>query len=104
MSHSHGHGCSHQASNSDLSAETGIEHSLYDKILIDDVVVLNEETNDSGKNIIKPYVERLDFSKYVLSDSDPELLVNVPFNGTVKLKGLIVIGPDNESHPKRLKL
>lgn len=104
MAHSHGHGCSHQASDSDLSTETGVEYSLYERILIDEVVCLNEEVEDSGKTIFKPYEKRLDFNNFVISDLDRELLINIPFTGTVKLKGLIIIGPDSELHPKHIKL
>ena len=101
--HDHNQTCSHEADNED-SLEMGIEYSLYQKIDIENLQVLNEEVEGSGKTIFKPYDERLDFSRYVNSDVDEELLINIPFTGHVKLKGIIIMGADDESHPKRLRL
>lgn len=104
MPHSHDHGCSHEASSSDHSPEMGIEYSLYQKIDMENLEVLNEETEGTGKTIFKPFEERLDFSRFVISDADEELLINIPFTGNVKLKGIIIIGADDETHPKRLRM
>lgn len=104
MPHSHDHGCAHEASNIDHSPEMGIEYSLYQKIDMENLEVLNEETEGSGKTVFKPYEERLDFSRFVTSDADEELLINIPFTGNVKLKGVIILGADDETHPKRLRM
>lgn len=42
--------------------------------------------------------------KYVKSDVDQELLFNIPFNGCVKLKSIVLIGGDEGSHPLKLRL
>lgn len=42
--------------------------------------------------------------KFVDSDIDEELLFYIPFTGSVKLKGVVVIGGENEHHPKELRL
>lgn len=52
----------------------------------------------------KAYENRLDSDKFVESDIDPELLFNIPFTGNVKLKGLIIIGSNNEEHPRSVRL
>ncbi|XP_055712937.1 PITH domain-containing protein CG6153 isoform X1 [Phlebotomus papatasi] len=57
-----------------------------------------------GKFIFRSYEERFDVDKYVESDADPELLFNIPFSGNVKLKSIIVMGADNNSHPNKLRL
>lgn len=42
--------------------------------------------------------------KSVKSDSDCELLFNIPFTGSLKLKSIVVIGPNDETHPAKMKL
>lgn len=42
--------------------------------------------------------------QFVQSDADQELLFNIPFTGNVKLKGIIIIGADDDTHPNKVKL
>lgn len=104
MAHSHDHGnCAHEASEIDVDPlEMGIQYSLYEKIDFLNLEVLN--SNQDPKNVFKSYENRLDFEKYVESDCDEELLFNIPFTGNVKLKAVLLIGPDDGSHPKKMKL
>uniref|UniRef100_A0A8W7P014 PITH domain-containing protein n=1 Tax=Anopheles coluzzii TaxID=1518534 RepID=A0A8W7P014_ANOCL len=102
--HSHGGGCEHEALGIENELEIGIHYSLYEKIDMNNVECLNEELEGSGKTVFKPYNERLNHDKYVKSDADEELLFNIPFTGNVKLKGIIIIGADNETHPKKMRL
>lgn len=48
--------------NHDDSPEMGIQYSLYEKIDKENLQCLNEATEGSGKNIFKPWENRLDFS------------------------------------------
>ncbi|XP_064540512.1 PITH domain-containing protein GA19395 [Drosophila montana] len=103
-SHGHGHGCSHEATDIDNALEMGIEYSLYTKIDLENTECLNEEDDGSGKTVFKPYEKRLDTSKFVQSDADEELLFNIPFTGNIKLKGIIIRGANDNSHPNKVKL
>lgn len=104
MPHSHDHGgCAHEASELDVDPlEMGIQYSLYEKIDFLNLEVLN--SNDEPKNVFKSYENRLDFELYVESDCDEELLFNIPFTGNIKLKAVKLIGPDDGSHPKKMRL
>ena len=53
--------------------------------------------------MFKPWERRLDKRDFVESDADEELLINIPFNGDVKLKGLIVIGGEDDTHPDKVE-
>uniref|UniRef100_A0A069DQI4 Putative thioredoxin-like protein n=2 Tax=Triatominae TaxID=70999 RepID=A0A069DQI4_9HEMI len=99
----HGHGCDGDHDH-DETPEMGLQYSLYSKIDIDNLQCLNEAVEDSGKAIFKPWEERLNFEKFVESDADEELLINIPFTGNIKLKGIIVIGGEDQSHPSKMKL
>ena len=64
-SHSGGHGHSH--SHEDLEgAERGNLFSLYLKIDTEKVECLNEESEGSGKDVFKPWDQRLDTEKVYL--------------------------------------
>ncbi|KAI1287690.1 PITH domain-containing protein [Halotydeus destructor] len=82
----------------------GVEFSLYAKVDLDKVECLNELVDGSGKTIFKPWNERLSNEDFVESDADEELLIKVPFTGNVKLKGIIIRGLDDDSHPSRVRL
>jgi len=108
MGHNHGHGgcggCCSEGDHADDSPEMGIEYSLYTKIDKENLTCLNEAVDGSAKAIFKPWEERLNFETCVESDVDEELLFNIPFTGNVKLKGIIMCAPDDESHPARIRL
>ncbi|XP_037959544.1 PITH domain-containing protein CG6153 [Teleopsis dalmanni] len=107
MPHDHQHGspCGHEATHDDEDPyNRGIQYSLYTKIDMDNVVCLNEEIDGSGRHVFKPFENRNDVSTFVQSDGDEELLFNIPFTGNVKLKGIIIGGPCDDTHPKKMRL
>ncbi|CAK1603168.1 unnamed protein product [Parnassius mnemosyne] len=93
--HDHGHGS---------PEEIGIQYNLFEKIDKENLQCLNESVDGSGQTVFKPWDKRLDHSQYVESDADEELLFNVPFTGNVKLKGIIIMSEDSNSHPAKLRL
>uniref|UniRef100_A0A0K8TNW9 Putative thioredoxin-like protein n=1 Tax=Tabanus bromius TaxID=304241 RepID=A0A0K8TNW9_TABBR len=108
MPHGHSHGagnnCEHQSSDVDRALEKGIQYSLYQKIDLQNVECLNEETEGSAKFVFKPYERRFDYEQFVQSDDQRELLLNIPFTGNIKLKGIIIVGPDEGMCPDKVKL
>lgn len=99
--HHHDGCCGHGA---ESTSDLGIAYSLYSRIDIDKLQCLNESTEGSGKKIFKAWDKRLHFEDYVESDCDAELLINIPFTGNVKLKSIIVLGGNEDSHPARVHL
>mmetsp|Transcript_31010 Transcript_31010/g.34582 ORF Transcript_31010/g.34582 Transcript_31010/m.34582 type:complete len:232 (+) Transcript_31010:22-717(+) len=102
--HSHGHGHSHggDGDHDHDSPYRGAEFSLYRRIHLDSVICYNEETNGSGKTVFKSWDDRLDRTKFVVSDADEELLFYIPFTGEVKLKSICVIGGGGDQSPSKL--
>ncbi|XP_017787604.1 PREDICTED: PITH domain-containing protein GA19395 [Habropoda laboriosa] len=96
----------HQCSCGDIhnNVELGVQYNLYQKIDIENIECLNECEEGSGAVVFKPWENRLDRNKYVESDVDNELLFNIPFTGNVKLKGLIIIGGEDDLHANKVKL
>jgi hypothetical protein len=92
-------GCDHQPSNED-----SLSYSLFSRIDLDNVQCLNEEHDGSCKNIFRPWDDRLNQSFKVQSDNDQDLLIKIPFSGSIKLKSIVLIGPNDESHPFSIKL
>ncbi|KAJ8681149.1 hypothetical protein QAD02_016936 [Eretmocerus hayati] len=99
MAHSHGC-CNH----SHDERELGVQYNLYEKIDLHNVECLNEYGDGSGVKVFKSWENRLDHTKFVDSDVDDELLFNIPFTGDIKLKGIIIIGGPDQSHPSVVKL
>ncbi|KAI5743154.1 hypothetical protein M8J77_015135 [Diaphorina citri] len=104
MAHNHGGHCCGEEDHSHDDTELGIQYSLYKHIDTENVECLNETVDGSGKTIFKPWEDRLNKEKFVESDVDSELLINIPFTSNIKLKGLRLIGGDSDSHPNRIKL
>eukprot|EP00794_Sanderia_malayensis_P004622 gene4622-5229_t len=97
--------CGHQHHEHDHpKADLGALYSLYTKIDTERVECLNEELEGSGKTVFKPWDRRMECDTFVDSDADEELLLNIPFTGSVKLKGIIIIGGEGDLHPSKMKL
>lgn len=58
------------------------------------MIALNEMTPGSARGVFRPWGDRLNFEAPALlsNDDDPELLIHIPFNGTVKLRAICLIG------------
>lgn len=67
---------------------------------------LNEAVASSCQRVFKPWEKRLDANGPALmsDDDDPELLLHVPFDGSVKLKAICIIGGEEGRSPSKLKV
>ncbi|KFD53551.1 hypothetical protein M513_05467 [Trichuris suis] len=78
--------------------------SLYKYIDFENFTCLNELVDGSGKKVFRAWDKRMDRSQFVESDTDEELLFNLPFTGIVKLKRMVLIGGCAESRPTYARL
>ncbi|XP_054026661.1 PITH domain-containing protein 1 isoform X2 [Dryobates pubescens] len=107
MAHGHGHCsccCGEAAAGSGGDQERGAAWGLYLRIDRQRLQCLNERREGSGALVFRAWEERKDRTQFVESDDDEELLFNIPFTGNVKLKGVIVVGEDDETHPAEMRL
>ncbi|EGG14832.1 UPF0424 family protein [Cavenderia fasciculata] len=81
----------------------GIEFNLNRYIDTAQITCLNERTKGSARQLFRAWEERLDESKFVESDADPELIINIPFGALTQIRSIIVIGGGNDSAPNKMK-
>lgn len=62
MSHHHGHSCGAECDHED-NLELGVQYSLYKKIDLHNVECLNEAVDGTGKNVFRPWEDRLNVDK-----------------------------------------
>ncbi|KDR79054.1 hypothetical protein GALMADRAFT_244808 [Galerina marginata CBS 339.88] len=105
MPHEHHDGCGHESQDHDHDHDAenlGFQDNLFMRIDRQNVVALNALGNPS--EIIKPWHTRLDETKYLESDADDQLIIRVPFTGTVRLKAILLkAGPAGQT-PERVTL
>jgi len=63
----HGHGHDHDHGQAGLNGEElGVQYSLYQKIDLENVTCLNEEIENSGKDVFKAWENRKDRTKVIV--------------------------------------
>ncbi|KAI1107380.1 DUF1000 domain protein [Jackrogersella minutella] len=99
----HGHnGHEHDHSNDITPA---LHHSLYQHINFDQIVTMNEAVIGSGKAIVqKTQAERMETEPELVSDTDEQILINIPFTGQVKLHSIQIRSSPSDSAPRTLKV
>ncbi|KAG8731742.1 hypothetical protein FRC11_002577, partial [Ceratobasidium sp. 423] len=105
MSHRHGQDCGHEHHDHnhdhDHDHDAGSPNNLYSRIDRPNVAVLNAEDGSDPCVALKPWHERLDETKWLESDADDQLIIRIPFTGSVKLRGLLLkTGPADQTAEK----
>ncbi|KAJ7366440.1 DUF1000-domain-containing protein [Mycena albidolilacea] len=101
MAHQHDGHCGHESTEHDHdhdhdSTDLGPKDNLFSRIDRDNVVALNALS--PGPAVIKPWHERLDEEKSVESDADDQMIIRIPFTGSVKLRSLLLkTGPTDQT-------
>ncbi|KAI0049010.1 DUF1000-domain-containing protein [Auriscalpium vulgare] len=105
MSHNHDHG-SHadhgHDHDHDHADEGGPQDNLYIHIDRQNVVALN--ALGEGHEVIKPWHQRLDEQVYLESDADDQLILRIPFTGSVKLRSLLLKAGPGDQTPAKVTL
>jgi hypothetical protein len=105
--HQHNHNCGHEAHDHDHdhdhdSSDLGPQDNLYSKIDRSNVTALNTTAAGSpGPEVIKPWHQRLDESVSLVSDADDQMIIRVPFTGSIKLRAILLkTGPADQTPSK----
>lgn len=95
----HNHSCGHEHDDADhIRPGEGQQDLLYLSVDRDQVTALNEKVSGSGSAIIKPYDGRNDETRFLESDLDDDLLIHIPFAGSVRIRSLLLkSGPADET-------
>ncbi|KAI6042457.1 galactose-binding domain-like protein [Pisolithus marmoratus] len=79
--------------------DVGPNDNLFPYIDRPNVVALNATAQ--GSDVIKPWHERRNEDVFLESDADEQLIIRVPFNGSVKLRTLLLkTGPGDQTAEK----
>jgi len=107
MPHNHHHGdCSHESHDHDHdhdhdTTNVGPNDNLFPYIDRDNVIALN--SSGGGSEVIKPWDKRNN-DVFLESDSDDQLILRIPFTGSVKLRALILKAGPTDQTPDKVAL
>ncbi|KAJ8488115.1 hypothetical protein ONZ45_g14073 [Pleurotus djamor] len=107
MPHEHHHGCGHESHDHDHDHDhdqndLGPQDSLFGQIDRDNLVALNG--NGNASDVIKPWHERLDETKFLRSEDDDQLIVRIPFLSGVKVRSLLIKAGPSEHTPSKVSM
>ncbi|QRV75359.1 PITH domain-containing protein [Ceratobasidium sp. AG-Ba] len=112
MSHRHGQDCGHEHHEHGDDHDHDHDHSssgpppnnLYARIDRQNVAALNAEEGADPCTPLKAWHERLDETKWLESDADDQLILRIPFTGSVKLRALLLKTGPGEQTPEKVSL
>ncbi|KAG1821561.1 galactose-binding domain-like protein [Suillus subaureus] len=105
MPHNHHDGhCSHESNDNDHdhdhgTSDLGPNDNLFSHIDRANVVALN--ATREGSVVVKPWNQRNNEEAFLESDADDQLIIRIPFTGSVKLRSLLLkTGPGDQTPAK----
>ncbi|KAG9126889.1 hypothetical protein FRC07_001547 [Ceratobasidium sp. 392] len=111
MSHQHGQDCGHEHhdhGDHDHDHEHGSSgpppNNLHARIDRQNVAALNAEEGADPCTPLKAWHERQDETKWLESDADDQLILRIPFTGSVKLRALLLKTGPGEQTPEKVSL
>jgi len=78
--------------------------SLLEHLDRQQINCLNETAQDSLKSILTPASGSNEDPSFVLSDDDEQLLLNIPFHQTVRIRSISIKATNASQAPKKVKL
>ncbi|KAG8699370.1 hypothetical protein FRC09_006659 [Ceratobasidium sp. 395] len=113
MSHRHGQDCGHEHHDHD-HGDHDHDHdhgssgpppnNLYARIDRQNVAALNAEEGADPCAPLKAWHERQAETKWLESDADDQLILRIPFTGSVKLRSLLLKTGPGEQTPEKVSL
>lgn len=89
-SHEARHHHHHNHDHDDSKPDQGTQDFLYSKIALDQLVGYNLHPNHPVKHSIKPWDQRAELDRFTQSDLDQQIIIHIPFTGSVKLRTVII--------------
>ncbi|KAL1745435.1 PITH domain-containing protein [Schizophyllum fasciatum] len=78
--------------------------SLLDLLDLSQLNCLNENDEHTAKSILAGKARSKDSAKYLLSDADEQLVLNITFNQAVRIRSLVLHTANASQGPKLVKL
>ncbi|KAI5480900.1 hypothetical protein MNV49_006709 [Pseudohyphozyma bogoriensis] len=100
--HDHVHSGACGCEDDDHLVAEGDLQSLFSHIDRDRVVGLNTESDP--KVVIRPWDERSQEDEFVESDADEQLILHIPFTGSIKLRALVIKSGPVGHTPDKVKI
>ncbi|CED85076.1 Thioredoxin-like protein [Phaffia rhodozyma] len=98
-------GCGDEHDHDHHLPNDGEQQSLYSVIDRENIIALNTEREEMGREIIKPRDMIDDDTLYCQSEEDGEMMIRIPFVDTVKLRSITLrIGGEGISGPEKIHI
>ncbi|EPZ31107.1 DUF1000-domain-containing protein [Rozella allomycis CSF55] len=93
--------CSH--SHSSIEEDLNSQYSLFAHVDVANVTSLNCTAESNAAKIFRPYCERLSKRYFVESDVDSQIILRIPFTGSIKIRSISVFSEGGDESPSLCK-